>query len=137
MASKKKPDGSDDDSYEALIRHVPELLGFSARLEQELTKRYPDGFTQTAIAAITGLSQPTVHNLLKKPDRVGLRLSTVLRLAKECDISLDVLLLGKPNPWKIAAQLARRKAAKEVSEKPPAPPPPPPAKQRKKKPPPT
>ncbi len=114
--SSKEPQANEveeviDDDYPI------ELLKFGERLLRELQKKLGDSYSQSEAARRTGVSQPTIYNLITKKERKYFRVSSVLKIAKALDISLDVLLLDRPDPWKIAANL-RRQGGHRIDEHP-------------------
>lgn len=120
MAAKKKADDAPGEIDPELLALIPEIAGFSERLDKLLTKKFEGGYTQTHVASLSALTQPTLSNLLTKPERVRLQLLTVLKIAKGTGISLDALLLGRPDPWELLQKLARQKGL-QLDEKPPDP----------------
>lgn len=134
MAVRKKSEAKSAASTEADEDdedYPLELLSFGTRLERELKKKLGDSYSQSEAARRTGVSQPTISNLIKKADRKHFRLSTALKIAKALDISLDVLLLDRPDPWRIAAQLRRGAGGQVVQGDQPPPAASPPKPRRK------
>jgi transcriptional regulator with XRE-family HTH domain len=120
MAAKKKVALTDPEADEpvAVDDDYPlELLDFGKRLERELRRKLGAAYSQSEVARRTGVSQPTIYNLTKKKNRKFFRLSTVLKIAKALEISLDVLLLDRPDPWKIVAN-SRRTGGARIAEHP-------------------
>lgn len=120
MAAKKKSGSEvrDDDAEVVIDDDYPlELLDFGKRLERELRKKLGASFSQSEAARRTGVSQPTIYNLMKRPERRYPQIDTVLKIAKALEISLDVLLLDRPDPWKIVAQ-NRRSGGNRIAERP-------------------
>lgn len=131
MAVKKKTPAPRKSVEESTDELPPEMLGFSARLEREMQRKLGDAYSQTHVALLSGVSQPTISNLIKKPLRMGFRLSTVLKIAKALDLSLDVLLLDRPNPWHLLTQAQRMRRGRLPADPPDTDPESPPRPQRK------
>jgi transcriptional regulator with XRE-family HTH domain len=85
----------------------------STRLDEAMRKA---GFSQNALARLSGVPQPTINRILKGPTKQGPETDTLRKLARACNVSFEWLHEGTGEP--------PRAGSAKVTEIPVATPPP-------------
>lgn len=110
-ASKKNLSDSDEPKNgstgsKAITEELPSaMLGLPGRITEARERKQ---WTQDALAQKAGLSQGMVSKLESSESLKGARLVSVVRVAHGLGMSLDELVLGIPNPWKLMANAVQR-----------------------------
>jgi transcriptional regulator with XRE-family HTH domain len=72
----------------------PEMLGLPERLDRAMRSKKPRRMTQEQLADRSGVSQPSISNVLTGASLDGVTAATVARLAIGLDVTAGWLLLG-------------------------------------------